>query len=132
MDKLLVYAVGLFFLAYGVAFTLLPLEMAQFVTGAAPATASGVIDMRATYGGMSVAVGILLIVLGGRAEWGSRGLLASAIVLRGMAGGRVIGMVLDGSPNMLMYLYLAGELMFAALALILSRSFHIVLGWYKW
>ncbi len=46
------------FMFYGTGFVLSPELLSQFVTGTIPASASGLIDMRATYGGISVAVGI--------------------------------------------------------------------------
>jgi hypothetical protein len=46
-----------FFVVYGLAFVLAPEAVGRAITGSAPDTSSGVIDMRATYGGMTVAVG---------------------------------------------------------------------------
>ena len=44
---------------------------------------------------------------------------AIAIVLLAMAATRILGIILDGSPNLVMYIYLAAELLFASLALYL-------------
>ena len=117
--KFLVYAAGLFFVLYGVAFALFPVTLSVWVTGGSPSTSSGVIDLRATYGGMSVAVGAILLILGFHGEWISLGLWAIAIVLLAMAATRILGIILDGSPNLVMYIYLAAELLFASLALYL-------------
>jgi len=48
---------------------------------------SGVIDLRATYGGISVSVGVVLLILASTAESLRLALLATAIVLLAMAAG---------------------------------------------
>ncbi|MEM6597848.1 MAG: DUF4345 domain-containing protein [Cyanobacteria bacterium P01_C01_bin.69] len=115
--KFLVYATGLFFVFYGVAFTFLPVEMSSLVTGGSPSTPSGIIDLRATYGGMSIAMGATILILGFNPELVSLGLLVVAVILLAMAGARTLGIILDGTPNLLMYSYLAAELLFAGFAL---------------
>lgn len=125
MAKLLIHATGLFFALYGTAFTFFPIEMASLVTDGSPSTPSGLIDLRATYGGMSIAMGATILVLGSRAELVSLGLLVVAVVLLAMAGARILGMMLDGTPNTVMYIYLAAELVFAVCALHLRRSVRV-------
>ena len=117
-----VWVAGLFFVLYGLAFTLAPYDMAAWVTGDAPGTPSAAIDMRATYGGMSVAVGLTILLLGLRAATVSLALLITAIVLLAMAATRLLGIALDGSPNGLMLLYLVLEVVGAAVALFLRRA----------
>ena len=104
------------FVAYGIAFIFLPGLFSQYVTGAAPASASGMIDMRATYGGMSVAVGALLFSLGADPNHLRKGLLGVILIMLGMAIGRLYGMIADGSPNQVMYIYLFLEVAMAAVA----------------
>ncbi len=120
-SKFLVCATGFFFVIYGIAFTFFPVDMSVFVTGGTPSTPSGIIDLRATYGGMSIAMGITILMLGVNSELVSLGLLVSAIVLLAMAGARTLGIILDGKPNPLMYIYLAAELSFASFALYLRK-----------
>jgi len=122
LAKLLVYATGGIFILYGAAFAFLPVEMALLVTGESPGTPSGLIDFRATYGGITFAMGVALLKLGSRPELLSLGLVITAVVLLAMAGGRILGMILDGTPNLIMYIYLATELVFPGLALYLRRS----------
>ena len=122
MAKLLVWATGLLFFLYGVAFLFAPAEMAVLVTGDSPHTSSGVTDLRATYGGMSVAVGIVLFILASSSDYLRFALLSIAIIMLAMAAGRSLGMVLDGSPNVTMYAYLAAEIVVAGLALWLRTS----------
>ena len=86
MAKLLIHATGLFFALYGTAFTFFSIEMASLVTDGSPSTPSGLSDLRATYGGMSIAMGATILVLGSRSELVSLGLLVVAVVLLAMAG----------------------------------------------
>jgi hypothetical protein len=116
MAKLLVWAIGLFFILYGIAFIIAPTEMAVFVTGDSPKTPSGVIDLRATYGGMSISVGTILLIVISKVEHLRLALLLTAIVLLAMAAGRSVGMFQDGEPNVVMYLYLVAELIFSLTA----------------
>lgn len=122
MAKLLVQLTGLFFIGYGLAFTLFPVEMATAVTGTGPSTASGLIDLRATYGGMTLSVGIVLWLLAAKKTELSFALLAIAIILLAMAAARGLGMLLDGVPNHFMYGYLFAEIIGAAIALGLRQS----------
>ena len=115
MAKALIWATGLFFIIYGAAFMFAPLAMTTFVTGGAPDTPSAVMDLRATYGGMTMAVGAIMLILGTRATTQSLALLVIALVLLAMAAGRVLGMFLDGEPNTMMYIYLAVEIVGGAL-----------------
>jgi len=117
MAKLLVWVTALFFIFYGIAFIFLPSEMAVLVTGDSPRTASGIIDMRATYGGMSASVGIILLLLLSRPENLRLALVCIAIVLLAMAAGRTWGMFKDGSPSVVMYLYLTAEIIVSFFAL---------------
>ena len=80
-------------------------------------TSSGNIDLRATYGGMSVGVGLILFALGLRDHTIKLGLISVIFLMIGMALGRTIGIVIDGSPNNLMLIYLGLELGTGALAL---------------
>lgn len=122
MAKLLVWATGIVFILYGVAFMFIPAEMAVFVTGDRPRTASGIIDLRATYGGMSVAVGVILLLLLSRPENLHLALICIAIVLLAMAVGRMSGMFKDGNPNIVMYLYLTVEIIVSSFALWLASE----------
>jgi hypothetical protein len=127
MAKLLVWATGIFFVLYGTVFLIAPSEMAIFVTGNSPQTASGIIDLRATYGGLSISMGVVLLILASSTENLRLALLCTAIVLLTMAGGRVLGMFLDGSPNLIMYVYLVAELVVSSAALwfyISTRNVH--------
>ncbi|KGD65596.1 hypothetical protein Y5S_00820 [Alcanivorax nanhaiticus] len=116
MQAWLVRIVALVFLAYGVGFVFVPGLLMQQVVGEIPVASSAWIDLRATYGGLSLGVGLLLAVLSMRTETLRAGTLGVVFLMAGMAGGRIVGMVLDGSPNGYMMLYLLLEIVTAALA----------------
>lgn len=105
------------FVLYGVGFLFAPDVLSVAVMGTAPATPSSLIDMRATYGGMSLAVGVLLFVLAARPESVDRGLMGVALLLSGMAGGRAYGMVVAGSADGMMSIYLGFEVTVTLIAL---------------
>ena len=121
MEMIVVRLNALVFLLYGIGFLVLPEALSRFVADTGPQTVSGIVDMRATYGGMSVAVGVLLLVLAFRPETVRTGLLGVLLLMLCMAGGRILGMLLDGAGNPMMWIYLALELVMAAVALGLMR-----------
>lgn len=104
------------FTVYGIGFVVAPELLSQRVTGAIPASASGLIDMRATYGGTSVAVGVLLFILSTKRGSIENGLLGIIILMLCMGTSRIYGIAVDGSANMLMYIYLAIEIGMAGIS----------------
>jgi hypothetical protein len=118
----LIWLNAAFFVVYGLAFVVSPEALGSAITGSSPGTPSGVIDMRATYGGMTVAVGLALAWLGRSESTKTLGLYSIALVMFCMASSRIVGIVSDGDANSIMYAYLAGELVVLALALGMARS----------
>ncbi len=121
IEKFLVWFTGAFFLVYGISFALFPHSLSNMVTGGVPTTTSGLIDMRATYGGMAIAVGLLILLLGSKESTLKLGLLSVILVLMGMATTRTIGFFIDGNPNSLMTIYLVAEIVPSIIALVLYR-----------
>lgn len=115
-QKILLFNAAVFGLV-GLSFLLFPATMANFVTGTAPKTASGLIDMRATYGGALLGFGIVLQFLNSKSETRRHGLYALIAVLGGMAFGRMAGMLMDGPANAMMYVNLIYELFFVGASL---------------
>ncbi|MCS0084256.1 DUF4345 domain-containing protein [Vibrio alginolyticus] len=126
MSKLLVYLTALFFLLYGAIFAVFPVDMANLITGSSPNSTSATIDFRATYGGAQFAVGLALILALKIKQDVTLALIIVAITLLFMAFGRLIGILFDGQPNTLMYVYLVAELVFGLLALFLRKSAALV------
>ena len=110
-----------FFACYGLAFSLSPAAMSLLVTGAEPTGASALVDFRATYGGMSLAVGITVYYLHAIRQ-SHAALVVTIMVLMCMAATRTVGLMVEGSGNVLMYVYLALELLGSALAYIAMKQ----------
>ena len=121
MDKILVILTAAIFFVYGLIFVLFPIGMLQIIVQVSLNTSSGITDIRATYGGMSIAIGVILYLLATNESTLRVGLISVSILMLSMAFGRVIGMVLDGSPNLFMYIYLALELMASSFAIFLLK-----------
>ncbi|MET2947700.1 DUF4345 domain-containing protein [Vibrio owensii] len=126
MSKLLVYLTALFFLLYGAIFAVFPVDMANLITGSSPNSTSATIDFRATYGGAQFAIGLALILVLKIKQDVTLASIIVAITLLSMAFGRPIGILFDGQPNTLMYVYLVAELVFGLLALYLRKSAALV------
>ncbi|MGI9265526.1 MAG: DUF4345 domain-containing protein [Gammaproteobacteria bacterium] len=111
---LLLLGSGIFAL-YGLLFSVAPVELALLVTGAVPASPSALIDMRATYGGMSIALGIIFMLLALQETTIRVGVVGLLLVMVCMAITRLVGIAMDGDANTVMYAYLALEIVAAAL-----------------
>ena len=122
LQAFVAYLAAAFFVFYGLAFVIAPNAMAALITGNVIDTPSGLIDFRATYGGMAVAVGLLIYFLY-RKQQVVGAMNATAIVLFCMAAARTLGFVLDGSPNVLMILFLVLEIAGGLLALFARRLY---------
>ena len=117
MQIWLVRIVALVFLGYGMGFVLVPAPLLQTVVGEVPVASSAWIDMRATYGGLSLGVGVLLWLLAQNQETLRAGVVGVVLLMVGMASGRMVGIVVDGSPNGYMVVYLLLEIITAVLGL---------------
>jgi hypothetical protein len=104
------------FLLYGIGFVLFPESLSAFVTGNVPGGSSALIDLRATYGGMSIGLGILLGLLALNPAWVRAGLLGVLVIMLGMASARLYGIAVDGTPNRIMLVYLAAEVAMVCVA----------------
>ena len=111
---LLLLGSGIFAL-YGLLFSIAPVELARLVTGDAPSSPSALIDMRATYGGMSIAVGMILMLLALKEETIRIGVVSLLLVVVCMAATRIVGIAVDGDANIAMYFYLGLEIVAAVL-----------------
>ena len=107
---------ALVFVAYGVAFAIAPVALSLFVTESAPGSTSGIIDMRSTYGGMSIGLGILLGLMARDPGLHGLGLRSVIVVMVFMASSRLLGIALDGRPNGMMWAYLVAEVLVVVLA----------------
>lgn len=119
---ILLWATAAFFVVYGLGFVFVPAVLGSLITGESPTSPSGMIDFRATYGGMTIAVGLILGACARRENTQSLGLWAIAVLMVCMAAGRTWGIVTDGSPNAMMIAYLVVEVVVFSLAVLGRRS----------
>lgn len=122
MSKGLILLTSAVFFFYGLAFAIAPNSMLSQATGGYATSTSMLVDMRATYGGMSVGVALVLFLLSQKTSTHSTGLLAVIFVNGSMATGRIIGLVSDGETNSTMHFYLMLEVGVSLLALYLFKS----------
>ncbi|NOH63489.1 DUF4345 domain-containing protein [Vibrio sp. RE88] len=122
MSKGLILLTSAVFFFYGLAFAIAPSSMLNHATGGYATSASMLADIRATYGGMSVGVALILFLLSQKPSTLTIGLLAVIFVNASMATGRIIGLVSDGETNSTMYFYLMLEVGVSLLALYLFKS----------
>ncbi|WP_114856870.1 DUF4345 domain-containing protein [Azospirillum brasilense] len=116
------------FALFGIAFVLQPAEMAHILTGTFPQTASALTDMRATYGGIPLGFAAFLGWAGFTRQAERTAGLAVLLVLAGLALGRVVGILVDGSLNAIITALLLSELLGVALmAAALKRPFTMAL-----
>jgi len=101
---------------FGVASLFFPLFMASIV-GIELHTPSAVIDFRATYGGLEIGLAVFFVICAFRNSWLASGLVAQTVALGGFASGRIVGLVLDGSTQPLIYGLLVAECAGCALGL---------------
>lgn len=104
------------FVVFGACFIVAPVFFAQALTGSEPWTSSALTDMRATYGGMGLGIGLLFWFLARQRETIIAGLAGTALVLGAIALGRGVGFVTDGAPNAFMLAMFCMEILFAVLS----------------
>lgn len=110
------------FVGFGLGFVLAPEALAALITGAAPATPSAMTDMRATYGGMALGLAFIFGLCAKNEEsvrLGAKGVLA---VMVGLAVARALGILIDGEPNIYMWLLLLAEAIMAMMAFVALRK----------
>jgi len=118
--NLLVAVNGVLFVGFGLGFIVAPGFFTGLFTGGVLSTPSAAIDMRATYGGLGLGIGIWLLLC---AKENVRvGLLGSLFVLASIILGRIVGLVVDGSPTGYMYIFLGAEVLFLLLVIYALRS----------
>lgn len=95
--------------------------MSILVTGTELIGISGRVDFRATYGGMTIAIGVIILYLYSISQI-RPSLITVTILLLSMAVARTIGFIVDGTTNYLMYVYFALEIGGSLLALFALRK----------
>ncbi len=123
IEKIVVFLTAYSFILYGLLFALAPLTMAALTLELNPTSTSAMIDLRSTYGGTNLAIGLFMLFL--RHNNQVRACLwLVIIVLLSMAITRTLGLFLHGAGNAFIYLMLFLELLgsvLAAAALLTTR-----------
>jgi hypothetical protein len=104
------------FIVFGICFIAAPEYFSNALTGSEPWTSSALIDMRATYGGMGLGIGLAFWFCARQRETVIAGLVGAFLVLGATAIARVIGFFADGSPNIVMQAMFGAEVLFVVLS----------------
>jgi hypothetical protein len=116
------------FVGVGLGFLLAPVQWAS-VTEIALPTAMARTDFRATYGGFDLAMGVFLAVCAFRTGWTRPGVAALALAAAGFGGGRLVGILVEGTASPLMLAFLGIETTCALLALYVLQRLPTVGSW---
>lgn len=112
---------GLMYLAFGVMFIVDPLgtmSMAGLtLTGDLAAT-----ELRAFYGGLEIALGLLICIFASRRQRLADALLLSTISYGGIGSARLVGIAMAGSTTPFLTFALCIELGMALISILLHRS----------
>ncbi len=105
------------FIGFGTAFLFAPATMSTWV-GFTVNTPTGMADVRATYGGCELGVGLFLAFCLVRRTWIDAALMLQVLTLAGFATGRVLGIASDGPQQAITYVAFAMEAGGVAIALV--------------
>lgn len=109
------------FSLYGVAFILFPKELAWMVVAATPTSDAALIDMRATYGGTNLGIGLLIGYLSLSKLTFRHALQAVFLINSVMALARGYGLFLSETQSNVMFIYLGLEIGAALLSYYLLK-----------
>ena len=119
------------FLAFGAAVLAFPAELATLVD-IELGSASALADLRAVYGGLSLAAGALFVLGLRRESWFMPSLFLVMASSGGLAFGRIVSMAVSGMPGWLVLAFLATELVSFVWALLgyhtLAQRLHSAAG----
>lgn len=108
------------FIVIGMGFLVVPVEWASLVEISLP-TAMARTDFRATYGGFDLAMGVYLGLCALRTEWIRPGVVALGLAAAGFGGGRLLGILVEGTASPLMLSFAVIETASALLAFYVLR-----------
>jgi len=111
---------ALVFVIIGGGFLVAPVEWAAIADIVLP-TAMARTDLRATYGGFNVGMGLFVACCAFRSEWMRPGVLGVALAAVGYGGGRLVGIVVEGTASPVMLFFLVLEVVIASIAFSVFR-----------
>lgn len=115
---------ALVFVDFGVAFLARPEALARLMNIELQ-SASALADLRAVYGGLSLAVGVWLFASMRRADWLGSSLVLVMLTSGGLAFGRVYSMLASGMPSGVILGFLATEIMSLLWAALVYRALSV-------
>lgn len=121
VSKLFLHFYAVVFWLYGLIYVLYPDLMLSFISGSEVANSNAAIDIRATYGGMSIAVGVFAHYTALNPARIKLGLIFVVLLMMAMALTRALGIVFEASANSAMYLLLISEIAAALVAAVLLQ-----------
>jgi hypothetical protein len=121
LGLILVAGVAAFFFTMGALALVRPEQVVAYF-GTSSLTRDGRSEVRAVYGGFGVAISLLLLATLWLSEIRAGIFVAVAAALVGMALGRLVSLVVDGSPGFFPWLFLGVELFLAGALILALRS----------
>ena len=122
-SKIFLHVYAVIFWIYGLSYALYPELMLSLISDAQSANSNAAIDVRATYGGMSLAVGLFTHYTAINSTRIKVGLAFVVLLMLAMALTRTLGILVEGNANLAMYLLLVSEIGAAGVAAaLLQRS----------
>ncbi|HAS43653.1 MAG TPA: hypothetical protein DCS93_24445 [Microscillaceae bacterium] len=106
------------FISFAIVFGFFPEYPLQFLTNTTIDSASALIDIRANYAGMSLAIGLFSLILLKQPNLLAQVLKFQSMVIGGLLSFRIVGLILDGSPTYTILLLLVIEITFFILSLV--------------
>ncbi|WP_179214705.1 DUF4345 domain-containing protein, partial [Pseudomonas aeruginosa] len=97
------------FVVLGLGFVFFPGPLASLLTSGEPLTPAALTDLRASYGGTSFGIGLLLGYAALRPRYLVLGLLAALAVIASGGAARLYGVLIDASPALTTFLWLGAE-----------------------
>ncbi|MGF1748535.1 DUF4345 family protein [Vibrio cionasavignyae] len=120
--KLMVWFTIIVFIIFGVLFVVAPSVMFERVTDAEITSTSGMIDISAMYGGLSIAVGVILAKLVWATDTLRTAVLAATWIASLMALTRWLAIAVVQSPNDTMWVFFFMEAVFAVWGMLILRK----------
>ncbi|MBG7054698.1 DUF4345 domain-containing protein [Pseudomonas aeruginosa] len=105
------------FVVLGLGFVFFPGPLASLLTSGEPLTPAALTDLRASYGGTSFGIGLLLGYAALRPRYLVLGLLAARAVIASGGAARLYGVLIDASPALTTFLWLGAEALLCVLLL---------------
>lgn len=116
-EKWVFGATAIGFAGFGIALLIFPNLIGM--VGIKELTNSGLVEIRALYGGLKLGIGLFFLLALNRPQWVRAALVAQVCLVSGLALGRIFGLVVSNwQTKPIIYLILAAELILAILGAI--------------